>query len=72
MDWFTHYTRPPRKGVAPAGRNHVRLSSTRTLCGLALPAWLASRVVILDPLTSAPAYPDCRRCRSLNSPLSSV
>ena len=65
MDWFTHFTRPARVGVPPGGRNHVRRSLTRTLCGLPLPRWLRSHFVILDPCTGAQAYPDCRRCAAL-------
>jgi hypothetical protein len=67
MDWFTHYTRPESRVAPPGGRNHVRRSTTRTLCGLRIPAWLVSRTVILDPLTGGPAYPDCRRCAHLSA-----
>lgn len=62
MTWFTHYTRPARRGLAPGGRNHVRSGGSRTLCGVALPPWLVSRAVICDPLTGSRAYPDCKRC----------
>jgi len=66
MGWFTHFTRPLRKGIAPGGRNHVRRDLGDTLCGVRMPAWLVGRVVILDPRTGVPAYPDCKRCATLS------
>lgn len=65
MTWFTHFTRPARKGLAPGGRNHVRRPDGRTLCGIRLPRWMRLRIVVLDPLTGAEAYPTCRRCSHL-------
>ena len=62
MGWFTHFTRPARKGCPPGGRNHVRHDGDDTLCGIRMPAWLVGRVVVLDPRTCGPAYPDCKRC----------
>ena len=67
MNWFTHFTRPVRRGLAPNGRNHVRRDSGHTLCGIGLERWMANRVVILDPLTGDEAYPSCKRCVRLSS-----
>jgi hypothetical protein len=66
MNWFTHFTRPARSGFAPGGRNHVRRSSDRTLCGVRLQAWMRNRVIVLDPLTGDGAYPDCKVCTRLS------
>jgi len=66
MNWFTHYTRPPRKGLPPGGRNHVKQSPFRTLCGIRLQPWLRNRTVIVDALTRRPAYPSCKKCDRLH------
>ena len=66
MNWFTHFTRPARRGLAPSGRNHVRRSAERTLCGVRLEAWLRNQVTVLDPLTGEGAYPDCKACARLS------
>lgn len=65
MSWFTHFTRPSRRGLPPGGRNHVRRSRERTLCGLAVDPWIARPYLIMDPLSGGRAYPDCKRCRDL-------
>ena len=65
MHWFTHYTRPMRKGLPPGGRNHFRCSPLRTQCGVRLQPWLKNQTVIIDALTRRPAYPTCKRCDRL-------
>ena len=65
MIWFTHFTRPARKGSPAGGRNHAREMTARTLCGIPLGRGLKNRVVILDPFTRARAYPDCKRCAAI-------
>ena len=65
MNWFTHFTRPPRKGLPPGGRNHVKRSAFRTLCGVPLQPWLKNGTVIIDALSRRPAYPDCKKCERL-------
>jgi len=67
MNWFTHFTRPARSGVAPGGRNHVRRSSDRTLCGVRLQAWMLNSVIVMDPTTGSGAYPDCKMCARLSN-----
>ncbi len=62
MNWFTHFTRPARRGLAPGGRNHVKRSLERTLCGIELQPWMENRTVVMDPMTGLGAYPDCKRC----------
>ena len=65
MTWFTHYRRPPRRHVAPPGRDHVRKSPIRTLCGIPLQPWMRNQTVILDPTTGGHAYPRCKTCDRL-------
>jgi len=65
MNWFTHYTRPPRKGLPAGGRNHVKRSPFRTLCGIRLQPWLRNRTFIMDARMRRPAYPNCKKCDRL-------
>ena len=65
MMWFTRYSRPARKGLPPGGRNHIKTSYTRTLCGTRLQPWIRYRTLILDVASGRRAYPDCASCRRL-------
>lgn len=67
MNWFTHFTRPARRSLAPNGRNHLRRDSEHTLCGIGLERWMANRIVVRDPLTGVEAYPSCKRCTRLEA-----
>lgn len=67
MNWFTHFTRPARRGLAPNGRNHVRRDSEHTLCGIRLDRWMANRITVLDPISGTAAYPTCKRCTRLEA-----
>ncbi len=62
MPWFTHFIRPARRNLPPGGRNHLRRDRLRTLCGVGVDPWIANPYLIMDPLTGARAYPDCKRC----------
>lgn len=65
MVWFTRYSRPSRKGLPPGGRNHIKASSTRTLCGIRLQRYLRYETVIVDADRRTRAYPDCASCSRL-------
>jgi hypothetical protein len=65
MVWFTRYSRPARKGLPPGGRNHIKASSARTLCGIRLEGWIRFQALIVDVASRRRAYPDCASCRHL-------
>lgn len=67
MTWFTRYSRPARKDLPPGGRNHIKTSSTRTLCGIRLQPWIRYRTLIMDAATRSRAYPDCASCKRLHA-----
>jgi hypothetical protein len=65
MTWFTRYSRPARKDLPPGGRNHIKTSPTRTLCGIRLQPWILNRPLVMDVASQERAYPDCANCRRL-------